>query len=93
MPHAQRECEAIERLPEGHARRASYSFPFLLRQRKNPIMSEITITPRFGDFGDRKHILDIGPNYPRFDTKEESDSGSIVNGGPGIPVIRGEGKR
>jgi len=56
-------------------------------------MGECTFTPRFGDFGDRKHILDIGPNYPRFDTKEESDSGSIVNGGPGIPVIRGEGKR
>ena len=56
-------------------------------------MGECTFTPRFGDFGDRKHILDIGPNYPRFDTKEESDSGSIINGGPGVPVVRTEGKR
>lgn len=43
--------------------------------------------------GTRKYIIDIGPNYPRFDTAEEGDSGSIINGGPGVPVVRTEGKR
>lgn len=56
-------------------------------------MGECTLTPRFGDFGDRKHILDIPRNDIRFDTKEESDSGSIINGGPGVPVLKDEGKR
>lgn len=56
-------------------------------------MGECTLTPHFGDFGDRKAILDIGPNYPRFDTKDEADPGSIINGGPGVPVMTPEGKR
>lgn len=56
-------------------------------------MGECTFTPRFGDFGDRKCILDIGPNFPRFETRDEADSGSIINGGSGIPVVKTEGKR
>lgn len=56
-------------------------------------MGECTITPRFGDFGDRKAILDIGPNNPRFDLREESDPGSIINGGSGVPVLKPEIKR
>ncbi len=56
-------------------------------------MGECTFTPRFGDFGDRKHILDIGPTWPRFDLPEESDPGSLVNGGSGVPTLKPEGKR
>jgi hypothetical protein len=56
-------------------------------------MGECTLTPRFGDFGDRRAIIDIGPNNPRFDTAEESDPGSIINGGSGVPTLKPEGKR
>lgn len=56
-------------------------------------MGECQFKPHFGDFGDRHYILDIGQNYPRFDTEEEADSGSIINGGPGVPVVRTEGKK
>lgn len=56
-------------------------------------MGECTFTPRFGDFGDRKHILDIAANNPTFDTADEADAGSIVNGGPGVPTSnKPEGK-
>lgn len=48
-------------------------------------MGECTFTPRFGDFGDRQHILDIPRNDVRFDTKDEQDPGSIINGGCGWP--------
>jgi hypothetical protein len=56
-------------------------------------MGECTLIPRFGDFGDRKAILDIGPTWPRFDTAEEGDAGSIINGGPGTPELKGGGPR
>lgn len=56
-------------------------------------MGECILAPRFRDFGDRKAILDIGPNDPRFDTAEECDPSSIVNGGPGVPTLRPEGKK
>ena len=31
-------------------------------------------------------ILDIGPNDPTFDTVEEADPLSVINGGPGCVV-------
>lgn len=51
---------------------------------------KLTIQP---DFGDRRYLLDIPSNDVRFDTKDESDPGSIINGGSGVPVMRPEMKR
>jgi len=52
-------------------------------------MGECQIKPHnVSDFGDRKFILDIQGNDLGVDTKDEADPTSIINGGPGVPVIK-----
>lgn len=45
------------------------------------------------DFGDRQWIVDIGPTWLEQLGKDETDPGSIINGGSGVPVLKPELKR
>ena len=57
-------------------------------------MGECFIKPRnLPDFGERDWILYVGPNEPDVATKDEADPGSIINGGPGVPVVKPEGRK